>query len=257
MAGISVRRLNMDTSWEIHWADRKVIIDPWLVGSEVDYFSWFNEQWHTTEAVSPKEIERPDFILISQSYSDHCHEETLQCFDIDIPILASPKAFNRLSKTFDKSRLIQLPIISENGFLEIDGFQIATIHPGRWIDPVYYAHIIARNGKAIFYSSHGFELNQRQLDLLAELDVQLLITSFSHIKLPFFLGGNVNPGMENVKSLIDQLSPKNVTCSHDEEKEHRGVVMKLAKTSYPDSSAIQFEKSNFIEFSDYQYKEIK
>ena len=34
---MKLRRLNLDTSWEIIWEGFNIVIDPWLVGSEVDY----------------------------------------------------------------------------------------------------------------------------------------------------------------------------------------------------------------------------
>ena len=45
---LCIRRLNMDTSWQLEWDGTNIIVDPWLTGSEIDGFSWFNEQWHTT-----------------------------------------------------------------------------------------------------------------------------------------------------------------------------------------------------------------
>lgn len=246
----------MDTSWEVHWGSEKVIIDPWLLGSEVDYFQWFNEQWHTTEPMSLVEIEKPNFILISLSYSDHCHEETLQKFAKDIPILASPKAYKRLKRTFSKNRLIKLPILSKEGFLEFNGLKIATLDPRRCIDPIYYAHVICNGNDAIFYSSHGFSLDSKQLAFLKPLRMKALLTSFSEIRLPSLFGGKVNPGLENVDQLIGQLNPTYITNTHDEQKTHSGLVMKMAKTNYPDLMDLEFNSTEILTFNDYQFRDI-
>ena len=246
----------MDTSWEIHWGKSTIIIDPWLVGSEIDYFSWFNEQWHTSDPVSLDEINTPDIILISQSYSDHCHEETLRLFSDDVPILASPKAYQRLKKSLPDKRLTALPVMSKDGFLDFEGLKIATIDPGRWMDPIYYSHVISNGSEAIFYSSHGFELSSVQIDLLKPYRFSALMTSFSQIELPSILGGKVNPGIENVKSLIDQLNPTYLMNTHDEKKEHSGLVMKLAKTKYPSLDTLSFSETNFLNIDDYAFREI-
>lgn len=246
----------MDTSWEVCWSGKRIVVDPWLIGSEVDYFSWFNEQWHTTDAVAPSELDPIDFILISQSYSDHCHELTLEQLDPHVPILASPKAYKRLVKSQENERLIKLPILSKEGFLDYGGFQIATIHPDRYIDPVYYAHIIAHDGVALFYSSHGFDLSEKQLQCLADYDIRAVITTFSEIKLPFFLGGKVNPGVDNANQLVEQLSPDFLINSHDEEKRSKGFVMKLAKTVYPNYDSLSFERTQYLNFKDYEYREL-
>lgn len=253
---INLRRLNLDTSWQIYWANQSFLLDPWLVNSEVDYFKWFNEQWHVQKPVHPNDLEQPDFILISQSYSDHTHEATLELFDKNIPILASPKAWQRLRKTFSSKRLIKLPLLAKDGLLEFNGFQIASIHPVRKLDPVYYAHIIAKDDQAIFYSCHGFQLNDLQLKKLQTFNIQCLLTSFSEIQLPFFLGGKVNPGLENVNYLIETLKPNYVLNTHDEQKKHAGLVMKMARCTYPDFEKLQFPNVAFLNVQDYGFREL-
>ena len=94
-----------------------------------------------------------------------------------------------------------------------------------------------------------------QLDLLAPYKVRALLTSFSEIKLPSLLGGKVNPGLDNVNVLVDQLQPKYITNTHDEEKTHSGIVMKLAKVNYPQYSELAFNGVEVLEFGDYGFKE--
>ena len=73
-----IRRLNMDSSWQLEWGNSQILIDPWLIGSEIDGFSWFNEQWHTTEPLAMEGLGIIDAILLSQSYSDHCDKVLIQ-----------------------------------------------------------------------------------------------------------------------------------------------------------------------------------
>ena len=74
---IRLRRLNMDNSWEIHWGGEHILLDPWLIGPEIDGFKQFNMQWLSQPAVALDQIAEPNRIVISQPYSDHCHELTL------------------------------------------------------------------------------------------------------------------------------------------------------------------------------------
>ena len=39
---VSVKRLNLDSSWHISFDSNKFIIDPWLLGSEIDGFNATN-----------------------------------------------------------------------------------------------------------------------------------------------------------------------------------------------------------------------
>ena len=73
---VSVKRLNLDSSWHISFDSNKFIIDPWLLGSEIDGFKWLNQQWHIKKPVEIRKIHDYDYILISQNYEDHCHLET-------------------------------------------------------------------------------------------------------------------------------------------------------------------------------------
>ena len=94
---LTLRRLNMDSSWALSWAGTTILIDPWLLGSEVDGFSWFNEQWHVTAPVPVDTIGEYQAILISQAYSDHCHQQTLMELQT-VPFIATPSASKRLER---------------------------------------------------------------------------------------------------------------------------------------------------------------
>ena len=56
---LSVKRLNLDSSWYILFSKDPFIIDPWLVGSEIDGFKWLNQQWHIEDPVKIEDL--PDF----------------------------------------------------------------------------------------------------------------------------------------------------------------------------------------------------
>ena len=234
---LTLRRLNMDTTWSLDWAGTNILIDPWLIGSEVDGFSWFNEQWHVTPPVPPGELEHYDAILISQCYSDHCHEETLTALN-DVPVITVPSATKRASKAMPDRNVMVLPEITSGQWLKQGDIHIAYLDPGKVIDPIYNGIVFRHEQKCVVYFPHGFYLKPSQLNLLKKLQVQVLITSFSRFKLPFFLGGAVNPGMDNAMELIRQLNPDKVVHTHDENKHAKGLVKKIAKVVYPDPDAL-------------------
>jgi L-ascorbate metabolism protein UlaG (beta-lactamase superfamily) len=228
-----IQRLNLDTSWIFTLGSIRILVDPWLIGSEIDGFSWFNEQWHSKEPVQPAELGTVDFILISQSYEDHCHIPTLEALSPEIPILATGKAANRLRKKFPERTITD--ITDFPAIISYKGLTLSAIHPGRKIDPVYYGVVIEFNGKSIFYASHGFQLEpELAAKLTGQFDFALLITTFTHFKLPAILGGDVNPGKDNALQLCNQLKPDNVIGTHDEKKIGKGLVTLLAKVTYPD-----------------------
>lgn len=248
---LTIQRLNMDSSWFISWKGIRFIVDPWLMGSEIDGGRWINEQWHNTEPVSIENIPEADFILITQSYSDHCHIETLSSLNDHLPILATTKAYKLLNRKFP-NRLVHR--IQEVEFTEIgdSGISFVGFRPNKMIDPIYFSVVMAFGNEAIFISPHGFKLGQNQREIIKELDFKLLITTFSDFRLPQLLGGHVNPGMENVDYLIDLLDPDFVVNSHDEEKQMSGLVGRYAKVTYPDVDNIELSKATFFPIKDYQ-----
>ncbi len=245
----------MDTTWQITWDSCSLLLDPWLVGSEVDGFSWFNEQWHATPPVPISEIGTFQGIIVSQSYSDHCHKETLEALP-ETEILSTPSAFKRLKKELPSRSIRTLPSLESNNWMEFEELSLTYIDPHRKIDPIYNGIVIRKGGEAIVYFPHGFTLNDTQLSLLRPLKIQLLITSFSLFRLPSFLGGDVNPGQKNAMALVRQLDPLHVVHTHDENKHARGLVKKIAKVVYPDPDQLKNELAGRYSYLQYEAMEI-
>ena len=80
---LSVKRLNLDSSWSINFNSVNFIVDPWLVGSEIDGFKWLNEAWHIKDPVKIEDLPEFKFLMISQNYEDHCHIATVLKKTID------------------------------------------------------------------------------------------------------------------------------------------------------------------------------
>ena len=73
-----------------------------------------------------------------------------------------------------------------------------------------------------------------------------------------FRSGKVNPGMDNVHELFNQIKPKNTINTHDEEKKTKGLVSALAKIKYADYDEIESNNSiNFIRVDNYDKKIIR
>jgi L-ascorbate metabolism protein UlaG (beta-lactamase superfamily) len=246
---LSIQRLNMDNTWWVNWGGTSLLLDPWLIGSEVDGFSWFNEQWHATPPVPLTELPYYQFIAVSQPYSDHCHAKTIALLSKDAKLLAVAPAKKRLVKELNNNHITEIPDL-KNGFVSIGNLKIAKLSPNRLIDPIYHALIIAHGNELIIYAPHGFHLSNEQLKLLAGYSIKLLITSISYFYLPPPLGGIINPGLEGAKQLVNHLQPQHWVNTHDETKHAKGIVIKLAKRYYPKLDEIK--EHNFIALADYQ-----
>ncbi|GAB4396407.1 MAG: hypothetical protein OHK0053_10430 [Microscillaceae bacterium] len=232
---LQFQRLTMDSSWHFSWEEAHFLADPWLLGSEIDGFRWLNEQWHTTPPVSPESL--PDYagILISQSYQDHLHPQTLAQLRDDVPLLATEKAAKKLSRLFPGRRLMPIPHWSEKSPLQWQNLQWMAFAPPHRRDPVYYAVLIANaDRKAIFYAPHGFHLSEADRVFLQDWSVQVLMTTLTEFALPAWMGGKVNPGLDNALELARVLRPHHLLNTHDEDKLMKGLVARLAKVQRPD-----------------------
>ena len=253
---LSVKRLNLDSSWSIDFNSVNFIVDPWLIGSEIDGFKWLNEAWHIKDPVKIEDLPEFKFLMISQNYEDHCHIETLKKISDKKPIIATELAYKKILKQLPNR---EITLMQENKKTSFEKLEFISLRPDKILDPIYFAVVIINNkNEAIFYAPHGFALNNEQLDLINKYSVSLLITTFTEFEIPKIMGGKVNPGMDNVYELFNQIKPKNTINTHDEEKKTKGLVSALAKIKYADYDEIESNNSiNFIRVDNYDKKIIR
>lgn len=221
----------MDNSWLITWDDTVICIDPWLTGTEIDGFSWFNEQWHVTPPVDVKDVPTPDLVIITQGYHDHCHPETLRLLGNNYPIAAIPSAVSKLKNKITNS-LFTIPLLNKD-VLNVNDLRISRIVPDSFIK-TFNAVVIQKNDEYIFLAPHGCYIKPTSYTDLNNLTCRLLVTTFTLYQLPFWLGGKINPGAEAAYYLTDRLKPLHVVNTHDEDKHAKGISNKIARRKYPD-----------------------
>lgn len=94
--------------------DFSILLDPWLHSDAPVFHPRFSNQLHTVKPAVNSLLElspAPDLIIVSQSKSDHCHEETLKEFDwsthLGTRLYACPDASSIIKgwKWFPSSRM--------------------------------------------------------------------------------------------------------------------------------------------------------
>ena len=217
----------MDNSWFLELNGVRCLIDPWLEGQEVDYFSWFNTQWHRTPPLPYDELPEFDAVLITQKYPDHCHEATLQRLRPKV-VFAPAYLGSRLTRIVPDAVLHLFD--PHEPMHSMDAVRIHHLPTRRKIDPIYDAYFFEADGESLLLANHGFCLDdqhRQQLGHSGHCDV--LMSCFNLYSLPLFLGGTVSPGLEGLASLIGQTQPRRVIQTHDELKHARGIVPALAR----------------------------
>lgn len=242
---LTLQRLNMDSSWKITAGNYSVLIDPWLMGAEIDGFAWFNKQWHRHKAIAPNDLTSYDAIIVSQPFSDHCHERTLKALK-SVPIYAAPNAVKRLKRSIDPQRIKAINGPSQK-WLTVGPFRLCVLAAPKQLKASFNALLLAFDSSLLMYFPHGYSLSKQQIDQIHTFGTKALITSFSTFKLPFFLGGAVNPGLKKSKDLAALVQADYLFQTHDEDKYAEGIVKKLAKTYYPSTQELnQTFKGRFI-----------
>lgn len=248
----------MDNTWWIEFSGMKILMDPWLFGAEIDYFPWFNKQWHRTKPVSIEKLPEFDLCLITQKYPDHFHKDTLK--KIRPKDIIGPKSIQKsIRKLLPDSNFQAF----NQDFQNILGSNI-NLHflpTSRKIDPIYDALILENGEESVFIATHGFSLNSEQKTFLNGLPkVKLAFTPFNRYKLPVFLGGEVSPGMESVQKLMNDLDFEKVVATHDEDKHAKGLVSKFAKIKWaPKEEEIRKEyglNDRFLHIDHYNIVEV-
>lgn len=217
----------MDTTWHCTMGSTSLLIDPWLMGTEVDYFGWFNTQWHRTPPADSKDWPSYDAVLITQKYPDHCHPETLRALKPQ-RIIAPEHVLGKISALVPDATLIG---IKENGEAIVhDDVQIHLLASPRRRDPIYDAVLLDDGDRSVLIAPHGLDVTSDHVSIVqAASPLKLLIAPFDHYQLPRVLGGTIKPGLPGLHRLVDHFEPDVVIQTHDENKHARGLVSQLAK----------------------------
>ena len=226
-----LQRLNMDNSWHLEFGNTRVLVDPWLKGAEVDFFSWFNKQSHSTASVSISDVPTYDVVLITQKYPDHFHIETL--LELNPKRLVVPKSiYQKVKRALPGSEVYTFDQWSES--VSDSSLNLHHIPSYRSIDPIYDALLLEDGSESVLLATHGYDPRWREL-INGYPPVALALTPFNHYRLPKVLGGDVSPGMTAVEALIQDLSPTHIVATHDEDKQASGLIPMLANITWAPS----------------------
>lgn len=232
---ITIQRLNMDNSWWVDFNGLRFLIDPWLQGVEVDFFPWFNTQWHRTKPLDAEAVPAYDFVLITQKYPDHFHAQTLLRLR-PARLLVPASIEQKVKKLLPEAEVLTLQADTPRIFG--GPLSLHFLPTSRRIDPIYDALLLHNGEESIFIATHGFDLTPDKRQWLSQQPpVSLLFTPFNYYRLPVWLGGVVSPGMTGVQQLVEAVKPRRVVATHDEDKFARGLVSRFARITRSPAAA--------------------
>ncbi len=113
--------------------------------------------------------------------------------------------------------------------LEDAPFKISQVTKNRVLDPVHHAFLLQGKHTSLLYAPHGVK------EELVGVYSDLLIGTSTRYHLPFWLGGTVNLGLEQLLRLGKNVQASKILTTHDERKIGEGLVEWLAQKTYTDS----------------------
>jgi L-ascorbate metabolism protein UlaG (beta-lactamase superfamily) len=187
-------------SWLIEVAGKRILLDPWLVGS----LMFGNAAWlFKSDRLTPREIpSNIDLILLSQGLEDHAHPATLKQLDRQIPVVASPSA----AKLVNQLGYAQVTALNHGAVFTIANVLSIRAVTGSPTGPttIENGYIIQdlQTGASLYYEPHGY--HGKDLQKFAPVDV--VITPTIDLKLP--LVGTVIKGQQGAVQVAQWLQPK-------------------------------------------------
>jgi L-ascorbate metabolism protein UlaG (beta-lactamase superfamily) len=187
-------------SWLIELAGKRILLDPWLVGSLVfGNLAWLFKGEKTVSRPIPENI---DLILLSQGLEDHAHKPTLKQLDRNIPVVASVNA----AKVVRELGYVQVTALKPGEtFTLFDRVAIEAV-PGSPIGPqlIENGYLLKdlENSQTIYYEPHGYH----SPSLKEKTPIDVVITPIIDLKIPLL--GSVIKGQQSALEICKWVQPQ-------------------------------------------------
>ncbi|NJL45467.1 MAG: MBL fold metallo-hydrolase [Leptolyngbyaceae cyanobacterium SM2_3_12] len=209
-------------SWLLDIAGKRILVDPWLVGSLV----FGNQTWlFKGDHPQPRPIpESVDLILLSQGLEDHAHPPTLEALDRSIPVVGSASA----AKVAQGLGYQEVTALNHGDTFNLDQAVTIKAVPGSPVGPtlIENGYVIRdrQTGGSLFYEPHGFH----RPDLKQEGPIDVVITPVLDLALP--LVGPIIRGQKGALELVDWLDPQIILpTANAGEVSYSGLLISLLK----------------------------
>ena len=211
-----------NNAWLIEIAGKRILLDPWLVGSLV----FGNLEW-LFKGIKQKKYDLTDpidLILLSQGLEDHAHIPTLKELDHNIPVVASPNA----AKVVKELGYTQIHCLDHGESYTLEEIVNIKAFPGSLIGPqlVENAYVITdlKEQQKLYYEPHG----NHSPDLAQEAPIDVILTPVVGISILHLLP--ILQGQNTTLKLCQTLKPQLVLPTADaKETEYQGLLVSLLR----------------------------
>lgn len=208
-------------SWLIEMAGKRILLDPWLVGS----LTFGNTPW-LFKGDRPQDRQIPenvDLILLSQGLEDHAHPPTLRKLDHRLPVVGSPNA----AKVVQALGYETIHTLGHDQRIILDNLEILALK-GSPVGPTtfengYFLKDLT-TGATLYYEPHGY--HSPVLKQYGPVDV--ILTPLINLTLPLL--GPVIKGQATALEVCEWLHPKAILATAaGGDIRFEGILMKFLK----------------------------
>ncbi|KAI9021984.1 hypothetical protein DFJ74DRAFT_706883 [Hyaloraphidium curvatum] len=248
---VSLARVNHDSSWLLAVGDVCVVLDPWILGSNIDFSPHFSKQDHILPVVPIPDLislaSRPGaetVVAVSHRFSDHFSRETLVELPRSWRAICEPRwalgkvkglrhfgtvlAAEEYRPGLTLSTAARVPVGKAGRTMSMTFFR-ATGITDVLHNLVLFSFFLPGEEKpeaVVAYSPHGFRANTLMdaVAFLAGRTATVLVCTISEYRIPELLGGTLNLGLDVAVGIARALGPKAVLDTHSEDKTKEGYI---------------------------------
>ena len=185
-------------SWLIELGDRRVLLDPWLVGPLMfGESAWFFKGEHPEPYDIPQNL---DLILLSQGLDDHAHKETLRALDRSIPVVGSPGA----AKVAQELGYTTVTALNHGESFDLGNLTIKATVGSPTGPNVFENGYILRDQttqQSLYYEPHGYHPD----DLKEQGPIDVVITPLIDLAILFL---PIIQGTKSALKLAEAIAPQ-------------------------------------------------
>jgi len=254
-------KLNHDSSWLIRYRDSTIVLDPWLLGSNIDGFSWFSKQDHTSPFLQPAQLidiatndGAEPVLIVSHQFTDHFSAETLEVLPETWKVYAEPKwaigkvrglgRFGSVTPIEEHiagetiSKATRYPLGNSGAFFSSAFFRatgLSDVLHNALLIALYPSKDAAEPEQSLVYCPHGiFRHTTEAMAAYLGKSVSVLICTISEYRIPAIFGGTLNLGLDAAAGIAAKLGAKALLDTHSENKTKEGLIGKLSAAVAPD-----------------------
>ena len=140
-------------SWLYSNGSDLIAVDPWLTESQIfPKFPWLLYRKATKQSYLVKQnlIPKVTHLIITAHFSDHLDKESLQMFDLNIPIFTTKEA----SKYLNAIGFKNITNVKPGQEFQLNSLQLKIYEAGKPYNTSTFAYLISSNGAKVFHEPH-------------------------------------------------------------------------------------------------------